>query len=113
MHADAWHGDGRHTGGYYGGGFHGPAVVYGYYQGGCWGCGAAAIGVAVAATTLAVGAMVASALAGCSYQYVDGANYHICGSTWRQPITARTAPIIGLSRRCERRCAGLSTIKER
>ena len=43
-----WHGDGWHAGGYYAGGFHGPTVVNSYYGGGCWGCGAAAVGVAAA-----------------------------------------------------------------
>jgi hypothetical protein len=80
-----WHGDGWHAGGWYGGGFHGPAVVNSYYHGGCWGCGAAALGVAAAATAVAIGSLVASVPAGCPYQTVDGANYYVCGGTWYQP----------------------------
>ena len=71
------------AGGAYGGGFHGPVVVNHYYGGGCWNCGAAAIGAA--AVGYAVGSLVTTVPPGCAYQAVAGTNYYVCNGTWFQP----------------------------
>jgi len=81
-----WHADGYHAGGYWGGGYgyHGPAVVNSYYGGGCYACGAAALGVA-AATTFAIGASLATLPPACSNRIVGGVAYYVCGGSWLQP----------------------------
>lgn len=91
-HAGGWHAGGWAGGGYWGGGFHGPVVVNHYWGGGCWACGGAAVaagvaaGAAAAATAYAIGSTVATIPAGCSYQYVNGVSYSVCGGTWFQPF---------------------------
>ncbi len=42
-----------------------------------------------------IGSLVASVPAGCPYQYVNGANYYVCGGTWHQPYYGATVSIIG------------------
>lgn len=88
-----WRGPG---GGY---GYHGPVVVNSYAGGGCYGCGAAAVGAAAAIGTAAVvgaaeanaarnyaiGATLATLPPDCVTNIVDGASYSICGSTWFAP----------------------------
>ena len=64
-----WHADGYHAGGAWGGGYgyHGPAVVNSYYGGGCYACGAAALGGVAA---LAIGASLATLPPACGYRIV-------------------------------------------
>jgi hypothetical protein len=86
-----WHADGYHAGGYYADGFHGPAVVNGYYGGGCYACSAGwgvAAGVAAgaaigAAATYRMGATLASLPPGnCTEQVIGIVSYYQCGATW-------------------------------
>jgi hypothetical protein len=79
-----WHADGYHAGGAWGGGYgyHGPAVVNSYYRGGCYACGAAAVGGLAA---LAIGASLATLPPACNYQVVGGSAYYNCGGQWLQP----------------------------
>lgn len=82
-----WHGDGYHAGPWGGYGYHGPVVVNSYYGGGCYACGAAAVGAAVgaAAASYAIGATLASLPSGCVDRFVGGDSYYVCGSAWLAP----------------------------
>lgn len=87
-----WHGDGYHAGPWGGYGYHGPVVVNSYYGGGCYACGAAAVGAAVgaaavagAAASYAIGASLATLPSGCVDRIVGGDSYYVCGSAWLAP----------------------------